>query len=114
MIAITPEGRESLTGELEEGTPGAAYLALKANAPILPVTFTGTENRHVYGSLKKLRRPKISVTVGKPFFLPASRDWRMSVEQGTYQIMRALAEQLPPEYRGVYSKAVDLEVKNDR
>src|SRR3990172_6983930 len=27
MIAIAPEGRESLTGELEEGTGGAAYLA---------------------------------------------------------------------------------------
>ena len=44
LISLAPEGRESLTGGLEEGTNGAAYLALKANAPILPVTFTNTEN----------------------------------------------------------------------
>ena len=29
MVAIAPEGRESLTGALEEGTGGAAYLALR-------------------------------------------------------------------------------------
>ena len=33
FIAIAPEGRESLTGSLEEGTSGAAYLALKTQAP---------------------------------------------------------------------------------
>ena len=48
MVAIAPEGRESLTGALEEGTGGAAYLALKTDAPIIPVTFTGTENKRVY------------------------------------------------------------------
>lgn len=102
MIAIAPEGRESVTGKLEEGTHGAAYLALKSGAPILPVTFTGTENRNVYGSIRRLRRAEISLTVGKPFHLEASGDWRAAVEQGTERIMRALAEQLPPEYRGVY------------
>jgi len=114
MVAIAPEGRESVTGELEEGTPGAAYLALKANAPLLPVTFTGTENRLVYGSLKKFRRAKIILRVGKPFYLSSGDNWRRSIEQGTEQIMRTLAEQLPPEYRGVYSEVINLEVKNDR
>jgi 1-acyl-sn-glycerol-3-phosphate acyltransferase len=102
MIAIAPEGRESVTGKLEEGTHGAAYLALKSGAPILPVTFTGTENRLVYGSLKRLRRAEITLTVGKPFHLQPGDDWRQAIDQGTEQIMRTLAEQLPPEYRGVY------------
>lgn len=114
MIAIAPEGRESLTGELEEGTPGAAYLALKSGASILPVTFTGTENRRLYANLKRLRRTEISLTIGKPFYLTQTGSWRQAVEQGTLQIMHTLAQQLPPEYRGVYLKDVHTEVKNGR
>lgn len=110
MIAIAPEGRESVTGALEEGTPGAAYLALKSGAPILPVTFTGTENRNVYPTLKRLRRAEISLTVGKPFYLDQSGNWRQAVDRGTQQIMLTLAKQLPPNYRGVYHKDVNLEV----
>jgi 1-acyl-sn-glycerol-3-phosphate acyltransferase len=119
MIAIAPEGRESLIGGLEEGTPGAAYLALKSGAPVLPVTFTGTENHRVYGNLKRLRRSEISITVGKPFHLDPSGDWRTAVDRGTQRIMAALAQQLPPEYRGVY-QGVNLinqdlpEVPDDR
>lgn len=117
MIAIAPEGRESVTGKLEEGTPGAAYLALKSGAPILPVTFTGTENWRVYANLKRLRRTEVSLTVGKPFNLAQNGDWRLAVEQGTQLIMHTLAQQLPPEYRGVYLEnvdLVDLEVTNGR
>jgi 1-acyl-sn-glycerol-3-phosphate acyltransferase len=115
MIAIAPEGRESVTGQLEEGTHGAAYLALKSGAPILPATFTGTENRNVYANLKRLRRAKIRLTVGKPFHLEPGSDWRRAIEQGTEKIMLTLAEQLPPEYRGVYRMdAENVEVKNDR
>ena len=29
MLAIAPEGRESISGELEQGTDGAAYIALR-------------------------------------------------------------------------------------
>lgn len=112
MIAIAPEGRESLTGMLEEGTPGAAYLALKSGAPILPVTFTGTENWRVYGNLKRLRRTEISLTIGQPFYLTRMDNWRQAVEQGTRQIMQTLAQQLPPEYRGVYLNDIHTEVKN--
>jgi len=102
MLAIAPEGRESLSGGLEEGTRGAAYLALKSGVPLLPVTVTGTENWRVYGNLKRFRRTKISVTVGEPFHLDAAGDQRQALQQGTLKIMRKLADQLPEEYRGIY------------
>lgn len=102
MVGIAPEGRESLTGGLEKGTEGAAYLALKANAPVAPVTFTGTENARVYGNLKRLRRTPVSLTVGPTFRLPDLPDRRAAIKEGTEIIMRRLAKQLPPEYRGVY------------
>lgn len=102
MVVIAPEGRESLSGALEEGTRGAAYLALKAGVPVVPVTVTGTENRRVYGSLKRLRRAEITLTVGKAFRLEPASDQRQALAQGTLKIMRRLAEQLPEEYRGYY------------
>jgi 1-acyl-sn-glycerol-3-phosphate acyltransferase len=102
MVAIAPEGRESLSGALEEGTRGAAYLALKANVPVVPVTLTGTENWRVYGNLKRLRRTEITVTVGEPFYLDGGGDSRSAIQHGTLQIMQKLAEQLPEEYRGIY------------
>lgn len=102
LVGMAPEGRESVTGELEEGTEGAAYLAVKANVPILPITFTGTRNAQVYANLKRLRRSHISVTIGQPFRLPIEEDWRVSVHQGTQIIMQTLAGQLPNDYQGVY------------
>ena len=102
MIAIAPEGRESLTGSMEEGTDGAAYIALKADVPIIPVTVTGTENTQVFGNLKRLRKTNVSLTVGEPFQLKTMSNQRESVKAGTETIMRILANQLPLSYRGEY------------
>jgi 1-acyl-sn-glycerol-3-phosphate acyltransferase len=107
MVAIAPEGRESLSGALEEATGGAAYLALKACVPILPVTFTGTENWRVYENLKRLRRTDVTVTIGQPFKLEDHGNRRIAVRKGTQRIMKALAQQLPPKYQGVYREAID-------
>lgn len=102
IVAIAPEGRESLSGSLEEGTNGAAYLALKADVPIVPVTFTGSENKRVFQNMKRMQRTDITVRIGKPFRLDSSQDLRESVQIGTEKIMQTLARQLPPKYRGVY------------
>ena len=103
LVTLAPEGRESLTGALEEGTHGAAYLALKAGVPLMPVTFTGTENRRFYTNLKRLHRTPMTITVGPLFHLDQDGDWRAVIESGTRRIMRTLASQLPLEYRGAYS-----------
>ncbi|MGD2158766.1 MAG: lysophospholipid acyltransferase family protein [Anaerolineales bacterium] len=105
LVAVAPEGRESLSGSLEEGTGGAAYIALKADVPILPVTFTGTENLRVYGNLKRFRRTEITATVGRTFRLERGKYLREAVQEGTQRIMRKLALQLPKGYRGVYQGA---------
>jgi len=112
MVAIAPEGRESLTGGLEEGTDGAAYIALKADVPVLPVVFTGTENSRIYENLKRLRRTPVTVTAGPPFRLNKTGDRRADIREGTQTIMLALARMLPPEYQGVYREAVKEEHDN--
>jgi 1-acyl-sn-glycerol-3-phosphate acyltransferase len=118
MIMIAPEGRESLIGGLEEGSPGAAFLALKSGAPVVPVALTGTQNSNVYGHLKRFRRASVTITVGTPFYLSSAHDrpagetlsgmhGQKAVREGTRRIMETLASMLPESYRGVYRS--DLE-----
>jgi 1-acyl-sn-glycerol-3-phosphate acyltransferase len=122
-MIIAPEGRESVSGALEAGTEGAAFLALKAGVPVVPVTITGSEFRHIENNLKKLRRTPVILRVGKPFILPQPALSRLegpalsrvegpargqdTLREGTRLIMEALARQLPPEYRGVYAYVED-------
>lgn len=104
VIIIAPEGRYSLTGRLEEGTGGAAFLAFKSGAPVLPIVVTGTENANVYGHLKRLRRAPVRLRVGKAFRLDGQAEGRReALSLGTEKIMEALANLLPGEYRGEYS-----------
>jgi 1-acyl-sn-glycerol-3-phosphate acyltransferase len=102
FIVIAPEGRYTLIGGLEEGEPGAAFLAIKANVPIIPVALIGTENSHVYGHLKRLKRAPVTLRVGKAFRLSQQVDRRETLREGTRQIMETLANLLPEAYRGAY------------
>jgi len=101
FIALAPEGRQSVEGGLEEGTEGAAFLAMKSGAPILPVAMTGTENENIYNR-KWWQRAKVTLTMGKPFHLKEYQDRQFMLKEGTEQIMESLAELLPEEYRGKY------------
>jgi 1-acyl-sn-glycerol-3-phosphate acyltransferase len=102
FILIAPEGRYSLIGGLEEGQHGAAFLAFKADVPIIPVVVIGTENAHVYGHLKRLQRAPVTLRIGKAFRLSQQADRREVMREGTEQIMEALANLLPEAYRGSY------------
>lgn len=102
IVMLAPEGRQSVIGGLEEGNNGAAFLALKSGAPIVPIGLTGTENSNVYGHLKRLRRAPVTLSVGKPFFLQEHADRQKMIREGTRQIMEALANLLPESYRGTY------------
>lgn len=101
IIALAPEGRQSVDGGLEEGTEGAAFLALKSGAPIVPVAMTGTENDNVYNG-KFWKRAKVTLAVGKPFYLKEYDDRQTMLREGTRQIMQSLADLLPQDYRGKY------------
>jgi 1-acyl-sn-glycerol-3-phosphate acyltransferase len=102
-VLIAPEGRESVSGSLERGTDGAAFIALKAGIPVVPVTLTGSEYRRIENDLKRFRRTPVTLTVGKPFLLQKMDDRHETLREGTRLIMETLARQLPPQYRGAYS-----------
>jgi 1-acyl-sn-glycerol-3-phosphate acyltransferase len=102
MLGLAPEGRQSLIGGLEEGNEGAAFLAMKSGAPIVPIAMTGTENENIFGHLKRWKRAPVTLTVGKPFHLLEQADRQKMLQEGTRQIMQSLANLLPEAYRGNY------------
>ena len=102
MLGLAPEGRQSLIGGLEEGNEGAAFLAMKSGAPIVPIAMTGTENENIFGHLKRWKRAPVTLTVGKPFHLREQADRQKMLQEGTRQIMQSLADLLPDSYRGNY------------
>ncbi len=108
VIMLAPEARMSVTGALERARTGAAYLALRSRAPVLPVAITGTER--IVEELKRLRRPHLTVTFGEPFTLSHddrnTRPRRELRRQAADEIMIRIARMLPPEYRGVYRECV--------
>ena len=101
MIVLAPEGRQAVDGKLEEGTEGAAFLAMRSGAMIVPVAMTGTENENIYNR-KWWQRARVTLSVGKPFYLKEHQDRQSMLREGTNQIMESLASLLPESYVGNY------------
>lgn len=104
VIGIAPEGTRSHGGVgLLEGKQGAAVMAAQANVPILPVGVIGSDK--IYAHWMRLRRPPVTIRVGKPYHLPPiDRENRQAwLDRNTDEIMCRIAVLLPPEYRGFYA-----------
>jgi 1-acyl-sn-glycerol-3-phosphate acyltransferase len=105
LLCIFPEGTRGQAG-LGAAYGGAALLAIKAGAPIIPVAITGTP--YIFGSrFPWAGFPHVTVTIGAPF-LPRSPEGaprRDDRERMTDEMMRRIAALLPPELRGYYSNA---------
>ncbi len=107
-LAIFPEGTRSPNGALQEAKEGATVLAVRSGARILPIAITGSQRFWAKG--KRLPHPgrRMSVRVGETFTLsmPKGGDRRERLRLATVDLMRHVAEMLPPEQRGVYAEAV--------
>lgn len=105
-VLVFPEGTRSKNGSgLQPALPGAAMMALLADAPVLPVAITGTEGiRWPDYVMRRLRgRPlHLRIEFGEPFALGRRSEPRHAAD-ATDQMMRALARLLPKEYRGAYA-----------
>lgn len=105
-MAVAPEGTRSRTGGLQQGKHGAAYLASRTGATIVPVAVWGHEKTLAHW--RRLRRPAIHVRIGPPFRLPPGAERARTAELHTFtdDLMLVLAAMLPLEYRGVYAERV--------
>ena len=105
-ILMFPEGGISETGQLRRARTGLAWLALKTQAPILPVGISGSEKFPAW----RMPVPLASwqVNIGTPF-TPPQVDGPITkplLNSVTDMIMERIAAQLPESYRGVYADAL--------
>ncbi len=104
VLGIFPEAGNWAT-VLRPPRPGAAFIAVQSGAPILPVGLVGLND--VFPSLSRRRRAKIQFNIGKPFgpFTATGhgREKRKQLDEIGHEIMRHIAELIPPEKRGHYS-----------
>ena len=102
-VVIFPEGHISAHHAMEEARPGAAYLAIKSQAPILPVGIYGTEKFPP----KRMPFPlcRFRVNIGPPFTPPVleGRITHDVINSVLDMIMYRIAALLPKEYQGVYA-----------
>jgi 1-acyl-sn-glycerol-3-phosphate acyltransferase len=100
-IAIFPEGTRSRNGHLKEGKAGAALIAMRSGAPLVPAAVSGT-HRIFPGRSRWPRPSRVVIRFGAPFTLPhqpAGRLDRAALEQGTERVMAAIEALLPEEQR---------------
>jgi 1-acyl-sn-glycerol-3-phosphate acyltransferase len=110
-LGIFPEGRRNPDAQLQSAHLGTAFIALHADAFILPVGITGTEKikKRTKSINALLRRPQVVVNIGEPFKLPPvnGKLTRAQLASFTDFIMRRVAELLPESYRGAYRENED-------
>jgi 1-acyl-sn-glycerol-3-phosphate acyltransferase len=102
VFGLAPEGKRSKVGEMQEAKTGAAYLASRGKAPILPVGIINTDI--LFANVRKLKRTRVEVIIGEPYYLPdlGRRARSADLDAYTHLIMVHIAALLPERYHGVY------------
>lgn len=72
ILLVYPEGTRQHGAKIEPLQPGAAYLALRAGVPVVPVGIAGTEEILRGHGSKVPRFGRVAIVVGDPL-LPAPR-----------------------------------------
>ena len=85
-MGVFPEGTRG-AGILEEVSDGLAWLALKSQAPVVPIAVLGTAAAMPKGQRPKLRAP-VTLAFGPPVTLRTTGDPRVR------RTVRAAAEEL--------------------
>ena len=105
-ILMFPEGRISPTSQLQRARTGLAWLALKTNAPILPVGIAGTEKFASWHMPVPLA--SWQVNIGTPFTPPLVEGpiTKPLLNAVSDMVMERIAALLPESYRGEYAHAL--------
>lgn len=104
VLGMFPEGTRSRTGHVGRPHPGTAVIALRTGATVVPCAIAGTEQ--VSRPLNLLRRPRISVTVGRPIVVSATRrPTEEQVSELTERIFSDIKAMLPARYVPSYTES---------
>jgi 1-acyl-sn-glycerol-3-phosphate acyltransferase len=102
-FGIFPEGG-AWAEMLRPARPGAAYLAARTRASILPVGFSGFNDAF---PLRLRNKSKVTIRIGKAYQPPRvdgrGRQRRQQLDELGERIMREIADLLPDRLRGKFS-----------
>jgi len=102
-LVMAPEMRITRQPGMRQARPGISFLAYKTGVPVLPVGITGTPPNFLQ-EVMKLKRPKLTMRVGRLVSLPKIGENRKADMQRNADIVMAnIARLLPEEYRGYYA-----------
>ena len=88
-LVVFPEGGRSLTGQLQEFMGGAAYVAIRAQAPIVPIALVGTDGALPMNSFH-LVPGEVEMIIGEP--IPTTGLRVRDMDRITMQLRQAIAE----------------------
>lgn len=97
VVAIFPEGGIWNAGRMRAHT-GVAWLSYRANAPVLPIGFSGTVG--AIGEALRLKRPELTMNVGEVMpaaRLPEDQPRKVYLERYATRTVEAIEALLPPE-----------------
>ncbi len=100
-LMIFPEGTVARQEQMIAAHAGAAMLAIRTGATVLPVAHCGT--RSVLRS-PRIWFPRVDIQIGKPYtpVLPQEVSRKVGLQLITEDMMTRIAEMLPEEQRGIY------------
>ena len=104
-MLIAPEGGRSRKPGMKPAKPGVAYLADKAQVPVIPVGVYGSHETYLTEASRG-KRPLMGMRIGSPITFPQievkGKHRRIQLQENADTIMRNIAALLPEEYGGVY------------
>ena len=106
VLGVAPEGTRSSTGVMQRAKPGIAYMATRANAPVLPMGISGEV---ALRQLFRFKRLHLRLKIGPLIYLPpvSGPDKMARLQDYADNIMIAIARLIDPELRGVYAQAAE-------
>jgi len=103
-LVLFPEGTRQSGPQITELFDGPAWLAARAQVPVLPVGLGGTER--AMGKGAKLPRPlRLSVVVGQPLLPPAPAEGR---DRPSRKAVRDFTERLSVAIQEQFAEAQEL------
>jgi 1-acyl-sn-glycerol-3-phosphate acyltransferase len=100
-LVVFPEGGRRSGPVIGEISEGAAYLAIRAGVPIVPVGIGGSERAMTKGSWK-LRPVRTSVVIGPPLYPPVAG---AGSGRAPRRVVHELTERLRAEMQRLFDEA---------
>ena len=115
LFGIYPEGTRSPDGRCYKGRTGVARLALRCNAPVVPVAMIGTRECQPIGQAMPNLFMPITIRIGKPLDFTRYQDRAddpMVLRQITDEVMFELVSLSGQEYCNTYAKRDEAQVED--